>query len=579
MRKLLSFLSAVSVCALATTVQAQTNSTEDLVPGRVLIDQDDDISEADSQRLMDDLRAQFPEIQIESSGILESQTKIEVAYVYPENAEKLVSYLRGHQGVHQAELSYLYYATWEPNDPEYSKQWGLPNAGAPEAWNYTQGQGAVVAVVDTGVGCEDRGGFRRLSDLADTHCLPGWNFVSDNDLAADDQGHGSHVAGTVAQSTNNGLGTAGMAFKASILPVKVLSRSGSGTAEDVASGIRWACDNGANIINLSLGSSHPSGIEKEAIDEVYAKGCTVIAAAGNDGPNNNTVGYPASFPHVIAVSAINDQNLIANFSSRGPQVDIAAPGAGILQQTICNHGEDGCEQYVAWNGTSMATPHVAGAAALLYSLGVTHPDAIEKALRDSATTNDTTKKRPHEYGSGILNIAQAVKNVVWKQGLTRLTLGLFWVWALLFSLRKKEHLSVKNWKFLVPAGLLGVGLFFLPKLFPMMGPLFHLSRPLLELDGWVTGSFHQYLPLATSLVPAGLTALAYHRGVWRQAVAGVATGIGVYLGSVLYLGQHFNAWGQWFSLWMFVNMSACFFLAQVNLLKVRDEHADEQPQA
>lgn len=550
---------------------AGTSLAEEAIPGRVLIDQDNNISEDQEWALVQDLRAEFPEIQLTPSG-LEKQTKIEVATVNPENTERLVNFLKHRAGVHQVELSYPVRAYWEPNDPDYSKQWGMKSVNAPSAWGYSQGQGAVVAVIDTGVACEDREGFTRLSDLKDSHCLPGWNFVADNDLAADDQGHGSHVAGTIAQSTNNGVGVAGVAFKASILPIKVLDRNGSGTAEDVADGIRWAADHGAQVINMSLGSDHPSGIEKEAIEYAHAKGVVVIAAAGNSG---GSVGYPAAFDNVVAVSAIDSSGTITSFSSRGPQVDIAAPGKDILQQTICDHGANGCEQYGSFSGTSMATPHVAGVAALLVSAGVSDPDQVEKILKENATQTKTTSGRPKEYGAGLLNAAAAVKNVVWKQGLTRLGIGLAWLYLLLsVALKGKEHLSVKNWKFLVPAGLSGVGLFFLPMIMPMIGPMFYLTRPMLELDRVVSGSWHQYLPLATGLVPAGLTVVAYHHSYLRQAVAGLASGVGVYLLSVVYLGQHFNPWGIWFTGWMMVNAAACGIIAKLNLEKVKDEHAD-----
>lgn len=542
-------------------------SAEESIPGRVLIDQEDDVSAEQEATLFQDLREEFPEIQLTPSG-LEKQTKIEVAQVNPENTEKLVAFLKHRSGVHQVELSYPVQAYWEPNDPDYSKQWGMKSVNAPNAWNYTQGQGAVVAVIDTGVGCEDRDGFKRLSDLKDSHCLPGWNFVADNDLSADDQGHGSHVAGTIAQSTNNGLGVSGLAFKASILPVKVLSREGYGTAEDVADGIRWAADHGANVINMSLGSDHPSGVEKEAIEYAHSKGVTVIAAAGNSG---RAVGYPAAFDHVVAVSAIDSSGTITDFSSRGPQVDIAAPGKDILQQTICDHGDNGCEQYASFSGTSMSSPAVAAAAALAVSLGVTDPDKVESLLKDSATITKTTTGRPKEYGAGLLNASSLVKNIIWKQGLTRLAIGVAWAWLLLTFMKNKEHLSIKNWKFLVPAFLTGIGLFFVPVIFPMIGSLFYLTRPTLELDRIFIGSYHSYLPMATALIPAGLTVVSYHKSFLRQGVAGLASGIGIYIVSVLYLGQHFNQYGVWFTLWLILNAVSCAIIAKLNLEKVKDE--------
>ena len=132
-----------------------------------------------------------------------------------------------------------------PNDTCFRYQWHLRQIGMPDAWKLGQGKGAVVAVIDTGV--------TRVGDLAETKFVPGYNFIANNDNAADDHGHGTHVAGTIAQSTNNKLGVAGVAFGVSIMPIKVLSARGSGSMAGIAQGIRWAADHGANVINMSLG--------------------------------------------------------------------------------------------------------------------------------------------------------------------------------------------------------------------------------------------------------------------------------------------------------------------------------------
>jgi subtilisin family serine protease len=179
------------------------------------------------------------------------------------------------------------------------------------------------------------------------------NFVNDTAHANDDQGHGTHVAGTIAQTTNNQLGTAGVAFCATILPVKVLDARGSGSLADVAEGIRWAADHGADVINLSLGGDGHSKIMDQAVEYAHRRGVTVVCAAGNSG---RSVGSPANAPLSIAVSAIDSGDQIAFFSSRGPEIAIAAPGVAILQQTICERGRNRCEQFASWSGTSMAAP-------------------------------------------------------------------------------------------------------------------------------------------------------------------------------------------------------------------------------
>ena len=175
--------------------------------------------------------------------------------------------------VEHVEPMAVYRETFVPNDPLYaSKQWHLQRVGAEKAWSYTCGQGVTVAVVDTGIACFDKGPFSRGTDLAGTRCEGGWNFVNDTREAYDDQGHGTHVAGTIAQTTDNGVGAAGLAFCASLMPVKVLNKQGFGSVANVAEGIRFAADDGAQIINLSLGGPIKSAILKDAVDHALSAG-------------------------------------------------------------------------------------------------------------------------------------------------------------------------------------------------------------------------------------------------------------------------------------------------------------------
>ena len=196
-------------------------------------------------------------------------------------------------------------------------------------------------MIDTGIACEKFGPFDKATDLARTRCVEGYNFVAKSPHANDDHGHGTHVAGTIAQSTNNGIGAAGMAFDARLMPVKVLSQGGWGTTTDVADGIRWAADHGAQVINLSLGGPRNSRILQRAVDYAKKRGVVVVAAAGNSG---GAVGFPGGSEGVIGVSALDPADKLARFSSRGPGVDLAAPGVDVVQQTICNGGRDRCER-------------------------------------------------------------------------------------------------------------------------------------------------------------------------------------------------------------------------------------------
>ncbi|MBE9201857.1 MULTISPECIES: S8 family peptidase [unclassified Nodularia (in: cyanobacteria)] len=287
-----------------------------------------------------------------------------------------------------------------PNDQFYSKQWNLHNIGIEGAWTQTKGSGVTVAVIDTGI--------TRVRDLVDTKFVKGYDFVSDREEATDDNGHGTHVAGTIAQATNNKYGVAGIAYEASLMPLKVLSAYGGGTVADIAEAIKFAADNGADVINMSLGGGGESQLMKQAIDYAHKKGVTIVAAAGNE--NANGASYPARYPYVIGVSAFGPDGEKAPYSNFGAGVDISAPGGSeagtILQETIDpdNNGEG---VFLGLQGTSMASPHVAGVAALIKASGVTEPDEVLKVLKQSARVIQDDSF--NYYGAGQLNAEAAVK--------------------------------------------------------------------------------------------------------------------------------------------------------------------------
>jgi serine protease len=351
--------------------------------------------------------------------------------------EELVAEYNSRADVLYAEPNYEAHAFLVPNDTYYGFQWHFDNPShggvhAQDAWDVGNGSGVVVAIIDTGVAYEDyntggpwwrREQYYRAPDLANTIFVQGYDFVNNDTHPNDDEGHGTHVTGTVAQSTNNSLGTAGLAYGASIMPVKVLNAQGSGSYADIADGIRYAADNGADVINMSLGGSASSNTLRDALEYAYDKGVTIVAASGNDG--TGTVSYPAAYDEfVIAVGATRFDESRASYSNWGTALDIVAPGGdtsvdqngdgygdGVLQQTFGNKFNDW--GYYFYQGTSMATPHVAGVAALVIGNGnATTPDDVRRALEETADDLGATG-RDDIYGNGLVNAFAAMN---WTSG-------------------------------------------------------------------------------------------------------------------------------------------------------------------
>lgn len=440
-------------CAHQTPTDQFRSDPSEALDGQIVIDLRDDLSQTEIDQFASDYKLSL------SPTVLFDSTKEEISWVDPETEESVLSRLKHDGRVEIAEPLYEVHMTMEPNDPRFAEQWGMAKVNAPRAWDFATGRGVIVAVVDTGIACYDRDGFHTISDLKNTECVPGWNFIGNNDLAADDQGHGSHCSGTIAQSTNNKVGVAGLAFDVRLMPVKVLSASGSGSTAGVADGIRWAADNGAQVISMSLGGGGYSEVMQKSIDHARSKGVTIIVAAGNSGRD---VEYPAKNKGSVAISATDQNDEIAKFSSRGPEIALGAPGVSILQQTICDKGKNNCESYESYNGTSMATPHAAAAAALVVSLGVTDPNAVEQALRDGAHKVDESAAGKLKFGSGILDAATTVRNVTTRHALWRLVavfLATFWVG---YFVKRANSKAAGPWnlRFFLPALLAGPGLFF-----------------------------------------------------------------------------------------------------------------------
>jgi thermitase len=288
-----------------------------------------------------------------------------------------------------AEPNYLCQVIGDPDDQYFGRQWGMSKVEAPQAWDVTTGSsGTNIAILDTGVD-EDH------PDLAGK-VVTNANF-SNSSTPDDRYGHGTHVAGIAAASTNNGIGVAGLGHDATIMNVKVLDDNGSGYYSWVANGIIWAADNGAEVINLSLGGRSYSQILEDAVKYAWSKGVVIVASAGNSG--NSVPNYPAYLSDCLAVAATDINDQLPYWSSRGDWVDIAAPGMSIYSSL----------RYGYMSGTSMAAPHAAGLAGLIFTM-VTDENANgllndEVRARIEATADDIGVPGT---GTGRINALRAV---------------------------------------------------------------------------------------------------------------------------------------------------------------------------
>jgi subtilisin family serine protease len=321
-----------------------------------------------------------------------------------------------------------------PNDEYYGPyQWGPKQIQAEQAWAVSTGAGQVIAIVDSGVDLDHpdlagkiAGGATFTGCAANGPCGNGdWQSGGANGQPASP--HGTHVAGIAAATTNNGIGIAGVAPDARILAVKVLTEDG-GSFEEIAAGIRWSADHGADVINMSLGAL--PGVQaltitgfitdvRDAVDYARARGVVVVAAAGNDFAS--ICGEPAFDPDVLCVVSTDRRELRSAFSnfavSQAPDNVVAAPGGAalgcgedIISTVPVGLGGCGVLNYAFFAGTSMATPHVAGAAALLTAQG-RNPDAVMRVLRQTARTPGVPVRGVYTpvYGYGIVDAAAAVR--------------------------------------------------------------------------------------------------------------------------------------------------------------------------
>jgi serine protease len=385
------------------------------VPGEVLVKFKSGVPAATRSSV---LRAQ--KATLVTSLLVPGYYLLKVKEVELDTVPKTVGALARDPAVAAAQPNYYRYADATPNDPFYAYQWNLSQIQMADAWDVTRGSRVTVAVVDTGIAYENYGSFRKAPDLAGTTFVAGWNFVNNTAHANDDNSHGTHVAGTIAQTTDNNLGAAGIAYQARLMPLKVLGADGAGTDAAVASAMIWAADHGANVINMSLGADSASSVLQDAVDYAYAKGLVLVAAAGNGGVGS--INYPGACSHVIAVGAVRYDETKVPYSNYGTGLALVAPGGdlsvdqngdgypdGVLQMTF-NPTTKNIADFAYWffQGTSMATPHVSGVAALVLAKGAAAtPAQVLQALQ--ATTKDLGEPGwDPMFGYGLLQARTAL---------------------------------------------------------------------------------------------------------------------------------------------------------------------------
>ena len=279
--------------------------------------------------------------------------------------------------------------------------WGIQKIRSPEVWpSGNKGTGIKVCVIDTGIDYNHE-------DLKSNY-KGGRNFINNTDNPMDDHGHGTHVSGTIA-ALDNDVGVIGVAPEASIYSCKVLDKNGSGSYSNIVAAIQWAIDNNMQVISMSLGGSSYSKALEDICNAAYNAGIMIVAAAGNSGTDSDTIGYPAKYEACIAIGATDSNDARASFSSVGPKLEVCAPGVGVLSSVpkgTCSMCDP--SGYKQANGTSMATPHTAGAVALILKA---HPEMTNVNVRKTLSSTAVhlgTPGRNIQYGYGRIDVKAAV---------------------------------------------------------------------------------------------------------------------------------------------------------------------------
>ncbi len=412
-RSLLSVAAlAIIVLALCVSAIAQAPVQYPYVPGELLVGYTDQADRVGSLR----------QAAINVGDIVETVGRIGVHRVRVRpgmSLEQAAARIAAAPGVRFVEPNYVLTTCATPNDPYFSSQYGPKKIQADLAWElWAPAAPVVIAIVDTGIDNTHPDLTNKI--LRNGTSVVGFNALTDAPSdALDDHGHGTHCAGIAAGQINNGIGIAGIAgwdggagsdaAYVKLMPVKVLSQWGSGNTTDVAQGITWAADNGANVISLSLGGGGSVTLQS-AVSYAWSKGCVVVVAAGNS--STSTPSYPAAYPESLAVAATDSTDTLCSFSNYGSWVQVAAPGGAILSTTPTYAATAGYSlNYATLSGTSMACPHVAGEAALIWSKSPFLTNADVKALIID-NTDPYTPYAGRTIAGGRVNVFKAMGGTV-----------------------------------------------------------------------------------------------------------------------------------------------------------------------
>lgn len=378
-----SLLLTLGLLAFSLLFTAVTHAAPPAVAGQILVKPAKGTTEVDLHALLSFHGA----AQVDSIPGLD----VRIVRVPAKAAEAVLAALSHNPKIEFAEPDFIAAANGTANDPYFGNEWHLAKIQAPSAWDVTTGTAStVIAVIDTGANFSHPDLQGKL--------LPGYDFVNSDNDPSDDNGHGTGVAGTAAAASNNSTGVASIAWACPVMPLKALDASGSGSYSNIAKAINYAADNGARVINMSLGGSSNSSTLQNAVNYAWNKGVVLIAAAGNNG--NDTPVYPGACKNVVAVSATNSSDVITSWSSYGSYVDISAPGESILT----TWGSD----YAYVSGTSFSSPVTAATTALMISIQpkLTNSQTVDLLLKNA----DDLGAAGYDvyYGYGRVNASRAV---------------------------------------------------------------------------------------------------------------------------------------------------------------------------